>query len=239
MIFRVAHRFTRVEALGSSGSLGRVNDAADPLSLMIRITDAVDVSNIIEVASTARPSSGVPVSGLNLVSQLPDDAIPATSGRLPYRSATGLWSYDLTPALYQAGKQYNVSWRYEMTPGNLRVEHEGFVWNPAPQKARDSTHCVLQDSLFDLTGTPQALKQIIIEQYEDTFALNNRLDSINIQTDVFGNWYVELPRKALIRILINSKARVVTIPDTYSATLSQLPDAQPADVRKDRFGYPL
>lgn len=237
MIYRLAHRFARVEALGLSGPLGRVNDAADPLSLMIRITDAVDISNVIEVASTARPSSGIPVP--NLISQLPDDAIPATSGRLPYRAATGLWSYDLTPALYQAGKQYNVSWRYEMTPGNLRVEHTGFIWNPAPLKARDSTRCILQDSVFDLTGTPQPLKQIIVEQYEDTFALSNRTDSVRVQTDIFGNWHIELPRKALVRILAHAKARVITIPDAYTAILSQLTDAQPADVRKDVFGYPL
>jgi len=238
MKYRIAHRFTRVEAMGSFGGLGRANDPADPLSLMVRITDSVDVSNVIETATTARPTSGSP-DPLNLITQLPEVNIPATSGRVPYRAATGLWTYDITPALYQAGKQYNVSWRYEMTPGNLRVEHTGFVWNPPPTKARDSSHCVVADTLLDLAGNPQPLERIVIEQYEDTFALSNRLDSVDVQTDVFGNWYIELPRKAMVRVLINDRPRVIFVPDDYFSLLSQIPDAQPKDVRKDAFGYPL
>ena len=226
--------------MGSHGGLGRANDPADPLSLMVKITDAVDVGNVIEAATTVRPTSAAAAADpLNIITQLPEVDLPAISGRLPYRAATGLWSYDLTPELYQAGKQYNVSWRYEMTPGNLRVEHTGFVWNPPPKRARDSSHCVVSDSCFDLTGTPQTLKTITIEKYEDTFALNNRIDSVDIQTDIFGNWYIELPRKSIVRILIDARPRVIAVPDDYYAVLSQIPDLQPKDVRKDAFGYPL
>ncbi len=239
MIFRVSHRFTRVEAQGSFGGLGRANDPADPVSLQIQVTDSVNVSDVIETASTPRPTSGVPADPLNIISQLPEVAIPGMNGKLPYRASTGLWSYDLTPGLYQRGKQYNLSWRYEMTPGNLKVEHTSFVWNPPPMTARLPTQCLLSDSWFDMTGTPVPLHEVVVEQYQDTFALANRTDSVTIQTDIFGNWYIELTRGALVRFVLNDQIRTITVPDDYFAILSKIPDTQPTDVRKDRFGYPL
>jgi len=241
MRYRIAKRFARVEAMGNFGPNGRVNDLADPGTVMVQITDAEDVTNVIETGFTVLPSSNMEVSpvGWVLVSPPILASIPGASANPPYRAATGIWTYDLTPARYQVGKHYSASWRYEMSPGNIKVDHFPFVWNPPPALPRDKANCVVNDSWIDMIGVPQNLKQIAVEFYVNNFAPANRRDVVYVQADIFGNWYIEVPRGAMLRFIIGELIRYIIVPDVYIVVLSSLPDVQPKDVRKDSFGYPL
>lgn len=238
MMSRISKRFARVEAQGAFGAQGTVNDLADPIAVMVRITDAVDVTRVIEEAFTALPHGGAPAPG-NIISELPITSYTGVTGNVLYRAATGIWTYDLSPQLYQDGKSYSISWRFEMTPGNLKVDHAPFVWNRPPTRARSDDRCLISDNWYDMLGVPQAQKAVHIELYQDNFNPAKRRDSAQVQTDVFGNWWVDLPRNALIRFIIGDNARQIIVPDEMSATLSVIPEVQPADVNKDRFGYPL
>lgn len=242
MNFRMAKRFARVEAMGNFGALGRVNDLQDPITVLVQVTDAEDVNNVIESGYTNLPSSNNVISSAvwtEILAPVPIASMPASSGNPPYRAATGIWTYDLTPGRYQVGKSYCTTWRYEMTPGNIRVEHFPFIWSPPPVLPRDSGNCVISDSWVDMVGIPQNLRQVNVEFYVNTFAPGNRRDTAYVRADIFGNWYIELKRGTMTRFVLGDCARYIVIPDAYNATLSSLPDTQPADVNKDAFGYPL
>jgi hypothetical protein len=242
MRFRIAKRFARVEALGNFGANGRVNDLADPATIMVQVTDVEDVVNVIETGYTTLPSSNAllpPGVWASVLFPVPLSSIPAASANPPYRAATGIWTYDLTPARYQLGKSYSVSWRYEMSPGNLKVDHFPFTWNPPPVMPHDTANCLIGDSWIDMIGVPQNLKQIAVEFYVNTFAPTNRRDTAYVQADIFGNWYIEVKRGSMLRFIIGETVRYIIVPDVYNATLSDLPEAQPKDVNKDSFGYPL
>jgi hypothetical protein len=242
MKYRIAKRFARVEAMGDFGALGRVNDLQDPATILVQVTDVEDVTNVIESGYTNLPSSNAvvpPGVWIDILSPPPIPPISGASTNPPYRATTGIWTYDLTAARYKIGKSYSVSWRYEMTPGNVKVDHFPFIWNPPPVTPRDSGNCIVSDTWVDMVGIPQNLRQVNVEFYVNTFAPGNRRDTAFVRTDIFGNWFIELKRGTMVRFVLGECARYIVIPDVYNATLSALPDTQPADVNKDKFGYPL
>jgi hypothetical protein len=242
MRYRIAKRFNRVEAMGDFGALGRVNDLQDPATVMVQVTDIEDVNNVIETGYTNLPSSNNILSTnvwTEVFAPAPLTSIPGSSENPPYRAATGIWTYDLQAARYQVGKAYSVSWRYEMTPGNIKIDHFPFRWNPIPIIPQDSANCVISDSWIDMVGIPQADIRVGVEFYVHNYAPGNRRDTAYMKTDMFGNWYIEVKRGSMLRFILGTHARYIIVPDAYNATLSSIPDTQPSDVRKDSFGYPL
>jgi hypothetical protein len=215
MAYRVSHQFARVEALGTTDQSGRFNDPADPLTLEVRVTTADDVDTIIESVS------------------LTDDP------RKLLRLTTGQWAYDLTAELYQQGRQYVVHFRYTMTPNNLKVDRLGFTWQPGPDTSADPEKCVVYGMLADIAGNPIPDFQITVEQYVDALTLNHRVGTLDVRSDVFGNWWIEVKRGTILRFLYGELEKVIVVPDLSRAQLSKVAVWQPADVRKDRFGYPL
>ncbi len=216
MQYRASKKFVRIEALGAYGQNGRVSDPADPLELEVRVTDANDVEHVIENGS-----------------------IGGSRVNKPYRLATGLWGFNPPPGFYEEGKTYTINWRYMMTPGNLKVDRTNFVWNSTPTIPREDTHCVVSGSLLGIEGTPKSDVLITIEQYKDYVTLNHRLGTFEVVTDAFGNWFAELERNAIYRVLVGQYAKTVKIPALNAVALKDIPDYQAADVRKDNYGYPL
>jgi len=216
MQYRATHEFVRLEALGAYGQNGRANDPADPLALEVRVTSADDVENVIEHGS-----------------------VGGSSATKPYKLSLGVWGFTLTPGFYEEGKTYTINWRYEMTPGNLKVDRVNFTWSPIPAVPRDSDSCVLFGTVTGVNGLPKTNVIVNIEQYKDFVTLNHRVGTMQAATDAFGNWYAELPRGELFRVLVGQYAKTVKIPMSNNVSLKDVPEYQAADVRKDRFGYPL
>jgi hypothetical protein len=216
MVYRIAHHFVRVEALGNVGQAGRINDPQDPITLEVRVTDADDLTKIIETVD-----------------------ISSNLKNKPFRLSTGVWGFDLNPGLYSPGKKYVAHFRYTMTPNNLKVDRLPFTWDPVPEFARLPTHCVVYGMLGDIAGNPISNFEITVEQYKDALTLNHRLGAITTISDIFGNWFIEVERGTLLRFVYGELEKIVVVPQLGRAQLSQIPPWQPADVRKDRFGYPL
>lgn len=221
MIFRVAHRFVRLEALGVVGQAGRYNDLADPQTLEVYVTPADDIKRRLQEGKARMRDHG--------------------QSNEPFKLATGVWGYDLDEAYYAQGQRYTIHWKYEMTPGNVKVDRSAFVWNPPPKYARDTANCVVWGTITDLTGTPIDDVRITVEQYRDALTMNQRVSAVDIATDLFGNWYIEVPRGAILRFVRDDLVKVVKVPtDTGATAFSKLPEWQPADAsRKDKFGYPF
>jgi hypothetical protein len=214
MVYRVSHRFVRLEALGTFGTNGRYNDPADPIALEVRVTPADDIDTTVELATMGTPKK-------------------------PFRLATGIWAYDLTEGYYQTGKKYTVHFRYSMTPSAVKVDRYDFVWNPVPSQPREATGCIVHGVVAGVEGNPKPDIRIVVEKYKNFVTLNHREGTFEVVTDVFGNWFAEVPRGTILRFVYNEMSKTITVPDLPRVALSDAPAYQPADGNKDKYGYPL
>lgn len=214
MVYRVTHRFVRLEALGTFGANGRYNDPADPIALEVRVTPSDDIDNTVELATMGTPKK-------------------------PFRLATGLWAYDLTEGYYQTGKKYTAHFRYSMSPGAVKVDRYDFVWNPVPAMPRESGNCVVHGVVAGIEGNPRPDIRITVEKYKNYVTLNHREGTFEVVTDVFGNWFAEVPRGTILRFVYNEMSKIITVPDLARVALSDAPLYQPADGNKDKYGYPM
>jgi hypothetical protein len=223
-MMRASHNFLRIEALGPFGPSGR-SDLADPLKLEVRVTRADDLEDIIESGST----EGLSTTGGGIVQD----------PKKPFRLVTGVWAFDLDETKYLDNQQYVIHFRYEMTPGNLKVDRVQFTHRAVPVRARESDGCIVTGVVLDTLRRPLSEVSIILETYRDFITLSHRTATAEVRTDAFGSWWVELKQGQLIRFVLGELAKVIVVPDDPGrVSLSQIPDWQPADVRKDKFGYP-
>lgn len=212
-MLRVTHKFGRLEALGTYGSAGRLNDAADPVTLEVRVTNG-DIETIIESLRMVPPNTRV------------------------FRLATGHWAADLDASLYVEGTIYTVHFRYEMTPGNLKVDRFTFTHRDPMPIAHDADKCAIYGTAVDMLGAPIAQEDVTVETYKDIVTMTKRTGQRTIRTDVFGNWSVDLPKEILARFVLGEAAKIVRVPTTNRSSLAAIPAFQPADAgQKDRFGY--
>jgi hypothetical protein len=211
--YRLAQRFLRIEAIGTQGA--RHGDPADPIVLQVVVTPADDLTTVTETL----------IAG------------PNTRNRL-WRQGTGVWIFELDPGKYQAGRQYSCQFRFAMTPQNLNLVRQNFVWSPVPVQAHSPELCVLYGELKAMNGIPEPDGRVVVETYTDYATLNERTGLVDLTPDGFGLWYVELPRGSLARIISGDSIKLVQIPDQASALVSDLPGWQPASLEVDRFGYP-
>jgi len=222
MPYRTSQEFIRIEAIGSRNEIQ--SDRADPVWLHVRVTPADDLSNEIESALM----QGANPNGVNVTEQ----------AKYPYRIATGIWGYDLDEQLYEYGKSYVIHWRFAMQPQVMSVVRSPFIWQPVPQVPRDSSNCILTGVMSRVGGIPMSGARIIIEQFKDFVTLTHRLGSFEVTTDAFGNWWVEVPRGSLQRVIFGEQIRTIKIPDVSRISLKDVVEYQPGDGRKDTFGYP-
>jgi hypothetical protein len=215
-IYRLVQRFLRVEAVGMRGA--EHGDLADPLVLAVKLTTADDLETTL------------------------DEADMATAGQTRLkRLRCGVWAFDLDPVRLQPGKSYSLRWRFGATPQNINVVRSQFVWNPLPPVPSDPNQVVIYGTLADATGQPVPGARLVIEEFSDYATLSHRLSSSDIISDAFGNWHVELPKRALRRFILGEVSKIIRVPDDkVRASLSELPSFQPKDiVRVDRYGYPV
>jgi len=214
-VYRLVQRFVRIEAVGMRGA--RHGDAEDPLSIQVAVTPSDNINVVVETVSTA----------------------PTTRDRL-WRVATGIWAFQLNPALYESGKSYTVHYRYMPTPNNTQVTRRSFVWDPVPEQAHGDTQAILHGTLLDFGGLPAVDGHVIVETYQDYVSLNQRTGARDITSDAFGHWWVEVPQNTFLRLVGGSAARLVRIGSVTRADAAELKDYQPqALLRLDRFGYPI
>lgn len=213
--YRLVQQFLRLEALGMRGA--RHGDPADPLKLQVVVSDADDLDVIVEQV----------IHG------------PSTEDKI-WRLTTGRWAFQLDPGLYQSGKAYSARWRFEMTPGNVNVARQNFTWRPVPALPHDEGSCVIFGTMTDIAKMPVADARLVVEQYDDVITRSKRVGTVDVTTDAFGLWHLELPRKSLVRFVFGNLSKVIQVPELARAALHQLPDYQPMDIlRVDRFGYPI
>jgi hypothetical protein len=212
-MLRVAHNFGRLEALGTYGASGRLNDAADPLTLEVLVT--LPDGTVVE-------------------SQL----VGLLSGPQPYKLATGTWVADLTERLYVTEQQYVVHWRYTMTPNNLKVDRSTFKFcTPAPD-AHDPEWCNIYGTATDMIGVPLPDVDVTAETYENVVTMSKRTGQRTIRTDAFGNWWVPLRKESLARFVLGASSKVIVVPTLSRASLASITAVQPSDAgAKDRYGY--
>jgi len=216
VVYRVAQKFLKIEAVGTLGAAH--GDPADPLRIDVRVTPWNDLTKIIEEAWSDRQ---------------------ADKKRI-WKIQTGLWIFQLDPRFYETGKKYVIHFRYEMTPTNLNVVRQDFVWQPVVEFPRESSNCVIRGILTDITGAPVSGQRLVVETYKDYVTLNNRTGQNTVTTDAFGNWAIELPKDSLARFVFGNISQTVKIPtDVANAQLSSLPAYQLGDIAKDMFGYPF
>ena len=214
--YLIAQRFIRIEALGTVGA--RHGDPADPLYLQVAVTRSDDITDVIE------------------------DVIATSSSRSRlWRAGVGKWLFRLNPALYQAGAKYTAHFKFTMTPNNTNVVRQSFEWNTPLQHPITPSHCLLYGGLRDISGFPESGGRIVVEQYSDFVTLNQRTGIEDVVADVFGNWYISLPKGSLVRVVSGSSSDLIQIPTNKDvADIVSLPRFQPRDlIRKDRYGYPL
>lgn len=215
-LYRLVQRFLRVEAVGMRGA--EHGDLADPLAIEVILTPADDLTTELAKESTTSP----------------------VRQRLK-RLRCGVWAYDLAPAGLQIGKAYSLRWRFQMTPENTNVVRSNFVWNPLPEVPSSPSDVVIYGTLADAAGAPVAGARLVLEEFRDYATLSHRLGAIDVISDAFGNWSVELPKGALRRFVFNELSKIIRVPREVSrAALNELPAFQPKDiVRVDRYGYPV
>lgn len=214
LTYRIAQRFYRIESVGMFGA--RHGDPADPIALQVVVTPGDNMDTVLDSV----------IAG------------PGTRNRL-WRAAQGLWLFELLPGTLQPGGSYVANFRFSMTPGNSNVTRQPFVWDSAPPVPHDPANCVLYGTMRDMVGQPWSDGHFVLEQYSDYTTLNFRTGLIDVSTDAFGNWWVEVPRKALLRAVQGEKATLFIVPDQQSADYATIPEYQPAaTVQLDRFGYP-
>lgn len=216
LAYLVVQQFVTLEALGMRGA--RHGDPADPLSLMVAVTRADDIKDVIETVIARKE----------------------TRAKL-WRAAIGKWAFKLDPRLYQDGAQYTVHFKFAMTPNNTNVVRQSFIWAAPMETPHGDDHCLVYGSLTDMMGLPESGGRLVVETYSDFITLNQRTGIEDVVADIFGNWYVSLKRGELVRFVFGEGATLVRIPeDKESAEYLSLPRYQPKDlIRTDRFGYPL
>lgn len=215
-VYRIAQRFVKLEAVNTPNA--RSADPADPLQLQVAVTPSNDIQRVVETVA----------------------ADPASRDRL-WRATQGHWIFQLNPALYQAGVGYTVHYRFSMTPNSVNILRQSFTWDPIPETAHDTTSMVVHGVLFDGQGLPISGGGLVVEQYVDIVALSRRTSAVDVITDPFGNWFVELPRGAIARFVFGTEIDIRKLPtDIARATYGELQAFQPSDViRKDKYGYPF
>lgn len=215
LVYRIAQKFVRIEALGTRGA--RDGDPQDPTRLNCRTTFSDDTSKVVEDAYSNRPED---------------------TSRI-VRIQTGLWAFQLNPACYQPGSKYTLHFRYEMTPGNGNVVRKDFTWLPVEETPSLPANCIVYGTLVDVTGTPVSDARLIVERYSNLATLNHREAENAIATDAFGVWSIELPRKALARFVLGNLSKVVQVPDAPRSALSDIPEFNASSSAiVDKFGYP-
>jgi hypothetical protein len=163
--------------------------------------------------------------------------VTVTSTKKPFRLFTGTWAVELNPDLYQSGRQYVIHWRHAMQPKVLAVQRTNFVWQPIPKEPR-SDGCVMYGTVTR-NRVPVADAHLVVEEYRDYLTLTRRLSQIDISTDAFGNWWVEVPRNSIQRFVFNEESVAVFVPDDSCASLSSARRWTALDVPKDAYGYPI
>lgn len=224
MRYRASQEFMRIEAIGPLNNAHA--DPMDPIWLHVRVTPADDLNTEIESAIMR----GV----------APNGVVVTDVAKFPYRLSTGLWAFDLDPMRYQPNKAYTLHWRYSVQPGVMAVIRSNFVWQPVPQTPREADGCILYGTMSRGSGVPVPGARIVIEQFRDFVTLNHRVGSLDVMTDAFGAWWVEVPRNTIQRVIFGDQIRTVRIPDLASISLASASEYQPdIDGRKDAFGYPM
>ncbi|MFA6132550.1 MAG: hypothetical protein WC869_00885 [Phycisphaerae bacterium] len=213
--YLVVQQFLAIEALGMQGA--RHGDPADPLFLQVAVTHADDIKNVVETVIARRD----------------------TRQKL-WRAACGKWAFRIDPRLYQDGITYTVHFKFSMTPNNTNVVRQSFVWAAPMAKASMPGQCLVYGGMKDMLGLPESGGRFVAETYLDFITLNQRTGLEDIVADIFGNWYVSLPKGQLVRLVFGEGATLVKIPaDRDTADYLSLERFQPQDlVRRDRFGYP-
>lgn len=214
-IYQIAQRFVRFESVNAPNA--RSADPADPLQLQVVVTPSNNINAVIETAIME----------------------PATRERL-WRAGVGHWIFKLNPALYQTGIGYTVHYRYTMTPNAVQVTRQNFVWEPVPEVPHAPSNCIVYGTLMDGAGLPVSGGTFVIERYADLVSLTKRLSAVDVLTDPFGNWAVELPRDSAIRVVFGHDIDMRIVPSSLNrVNYTDLAIYQPAEsVRKDRYGYP-
>lgn len=217
--YRATQDFYRIEALVTAR-----NDPADPLWLNVRITPADDLTNEIESAL---------VDGAQ-----PHGVVVTQNSRHPYRLFTGTWAYDIDQALYEVGKQYTIHWRFSMQPDVLNVVRTNFVWQPVPNTPREPTGCILS-GVVTRNRVPVAGARVIVEEYKNFLTLNHRLTTVDVTTDAFGYWWIEVARGSVQRLILGEMIEAIKIPDQPCISMADAPRWSADDLPKDQFGYPV
>jgi hypothetical protein len=95
--------------------------------------------------------------------------------------------------------------------------------------------------MVDGMGLPLSGGRIVVEQYDDVVALTKRKTAVDVTADAFGNWYIEVPRNAILRFVSGADIDIRKTPgDRSQVSFDELPVFQPDTiVRKDRYGYPF
>lgn len=214
LTYRIAQRFYRIESVGMFGA--RHGDPADPLQLQVVVTPSDNATLVLDSV----------IAG------------PGTRDRL-WRAAQGLWLFSLLPGSLQPGGSYTANFRFAMTPGNSNVVRQSFVWDSPPALPHDPANCVLYGTMLDMVGQPWSDGHFVLEQYSDYATLNYRTGLIDVNTDAFGNWWIEVPRKALLRAVQGEATTLFVVPDQATANYADVAPYQLANtVQVDRFGYP-
>ena len=214
--YRIAQRFVKIEAVGSPDA--RSGEPADPLQLQVAVTPSDNINRVIESVN----------------------AEPSTRQRL-WRASPGHWVFEINPALYQPGLSYTVHYRFAMTPNATAVARQSFTWEPVPEQAHDSSLLVVHGILQNGQNLPISGGGFVVEQYIDVVTLSRRTSAVDVSSDAFGNWYVELPRGALTRFVFGTEIDIRRLPTAVArVAYSELQAYQPAEVvRKDKYGYPF
>lgn len=213
--YRLVQRFKRFEAVGMRGAPH--GDSADPVWLEVVVTRSDDADVVIE--QVAMQTAG-------------QDQLK--------RQRMGVWTFQLDPSKYEIGQSYTASWRFGMHPETSNVSHESFVWNPLPEVPDTPSECVLYGLLADSAGLPVANERIVMEEYRDYVTLSHRLGSLDLVSDVFGYWSVQLPYGTMRRFVLGDLSKIIQVPAKARAALGELPGFQPKDiVRVDSYGYPM
>lgn len=213
--YLVVQQFVQLEALGMRGA--RHGDPADPLYLQVVVTASDDITNIFE-STIARKDTRTKL----------------------WRAACGKWAYKLDPRLYQDGKSYTVHFKFAMTPNNTNVVRQSFLWAAPMEGSNQPGRCLIYGSMRDMQGLPESGGRFVAETYSDFVTLNQRTGLEDVVADIFGNWYISLPKGELVRLVFGEGAILVRTPaDQDAAEYLSLKRYQPHDlVRLDRFGYP-
>ena len=211
-LYQMAQRFYAVEALGARGA--PLGNEEDPVNLEVRLTTP-DFGTIIETVGKGEP-------------------------RL-WRASTGVWVYQLEPTLLVAGETYTANFRFAMTQGAYRVQRQTFVFQPPPATPHDPANLVVVGTLKALGGIPQSSADVVIETYKDVVGLGTRTGQARVSTDPFGNWWFEVAKGSILRVITGEIVSVVQAPtDVTYVDFADLPSWQPEDfIHKDTLGYPM